>query len=231
MGMFNVEIGIGHRDREEWKTLDALVDTGASVTAAPASLLRELGVERRWTQSFTLTDGATREMEVGEARVRAGGREVTTLILFNHEGSMPVLGALALEGMFLSVDPVAQRLVPVGGLLAGAAAIGDSSRSFPANAEWTIGEMPAMPLDVGLAMVRWASMEQHIRYGEFDSALVMQHRLAVQEAANKWQAQQSQRKNEAAQRFFVRAKGWATLGFAFGGGSVITLVIEHLLLT
>ena len=60
--MFNVEIGIGHRDREEWKTLDALVDTGASVTAAPASLLRELGVERRWTQSFTLTDGATREM-------------------------------------------------------------------------------------------------------------------------------------------------------------------------
>ena len=147
MGMFNVEIGIGHRDREEWKTLDALVDTGASVTAAPASLLRELGVERRWTQSFTLTDGATREM------------------------------------------------------------------------------------DVGLAMVRWASMEQHIRYGEFDSALVMQHRLVVQEAANKWQAQQSQRKNEAAQRFFVRAKGWATLGFAFGGGSAITLVIEHLLLT
>ncbi len=118
MGLFNVEIGIGHRDREDWETLDALVDTGASITAAPASLLRGLGVERRWTQSFTLADGVTREMEIGEARVRAGGREVTTLVLFNDEGSPPLLGALALEGLFLGVDPVEKRLIPVGGWLA-----------------------------------------------------------------------------------------------------------------
>jgi clan AA aspartic protease len=118
MGLFNVEIGIGHRDREDWETLDALVDTGASVAAAPASLLRRLGIESRWTQSFTLADGATREMEIGEARVRAGGREVTTLVLFNDEGSPPILGAFALEGLFLGVDPVGQKLVPVGGWLA-----------------------------------------------------------------------------------------------------------------
>ena len=230
METFNVEIEIGHRDRENWETLDALVDTGAFITAAPASLLRELGVEGRWTQSFALADGATREMEVGEARVRTGGREATTFVLFDHEGSMPVLGALALEGMFLSVDPVAQRLVPVGGGLARGSAIGDYSHSFPANEEWAIGEMPAMPLRVGLAMVRWASMEQQVRFLEFDTMLFWQHRLAVQEADNKWQTQQSQLKNEAAQRFFLSAKGWAILGFAFGGGSAITLVIEHLLL-
>ena len=35
MGTFNVEIGIGHRDREEWETLDALVDPDAFITAAP----------------------------------------------------------------------------------------------------------------------------------------------------------------------------------------------------
>ncbi len=117
MGVFSLEIGIGHRDRDEWERVEALVDTGASISAAPASLLRGLGIEWRFRQGFTLADGTTREMEAGEARVRAGGREATTLVLFNAEGSLPVLGALALEGMFLGVDPVGKRLVPVGGWL------------------------------------------------------------------------------------------------------------------
>ncbi len=34
-----------------------------------------------------------------------------------HEGTQPLLGALALEGVFMGVDPVAQRLVPVEGLM------------------------------------------------------------------------------------------------------------------
>lgn len=113
MGTFNVEIGIGSRDRDEWVTLDALVDTGAFVTSAPASLLRRLGVERRWTQEFKLADGGTRAMEVGQTWVRVGGREVTTLVMFNDEGSIPLLGALALEGVFMGVDPVRKRLVPL----------------------------------------------------------------------------------------------------------------------
>lgn len=118
MGTFSVEIGIGSRDRDEWVTLDALVDTGASITSAPASLLRGLGVEPRWTQEFKLADGGTRDMEIGEARVRVGGREIATLVMFNDERSMPLLGALALEGVFMGVDPVEKKLVPVGGLMA-----------------------------------------------------------------------------------------------------------------
>ena len=45
-------------------------------------------------------------------------RELITLVLFNDEGTLPLLGALALEGVFMAVDPVAKRLVPVGGLMA-----------------------------------------------------------------------------------------------------------------
>ncbi len=113
MGTFSVEIGIGSRDGDEWVTLDALVDTGAFVTSAPASLLRGLGVEPVRKQEFELADGEMREMEVGEARVRVGDREVTTLVLFNDEESMPLLGALTLEGVFMGVDPVRKRLVPL----------------------------------------------------------------------------------------------------------------------
>ena len=237
MGTFSVEIGIGSRDRDEWVTLDALVDTGAFVTSAPASLLRRLGVEPIRTQEFAYPDGRSREMEIGQARVRVEGREVTTLVLFNDEGATPLLGTLTLASVFMEVDPLAEKLVPVSGLM-GATRITDpkrdsgarTQRTFDPRLEWPIHEIPPMPLRVGVAMVRAASRELHFRYGIVDQALDRQHRFAVQEADNKWQAQQSRLKTEAAKQFQVRAIGWAALGGAFSLGSVLTLVTERLLL-
>lgn len=100
-----------------------------------------------------------------------------------------------------------------------------------ADSEWPIDEMPAMPLDTGIAIVRVAAREASVSRGDLDTAILMQHRLAVQEADNKWQIQQSALKTEAANRFRTRAKGWAALITAAGGGAVVTLVVEHLLLT
>ena len=117
MGTFSTEIAIGGLDREHWATVDALADTGASIVSAPTSLLRGLGVEPSWKQGFEFADGETREMDVGHAWVRVGGREITTQVLFNEEGSAALLGAHALEGMFLGIDPIKKQLVPVGGLL------------------------------------------------------------------------------------------------------------------
>ena len=117
MGTFSVEIGIGDSQREHWTTLDALVDTGASITAAPASVLRELGVTPMMRQTFRFARGETREMDVGQTWVRIEGKEIVTLVLFNDEGTQPLLGALTLEAAFMGVDPVAQRLSPVEGLM------------------------------------------------------------------------------------------------------------------
>ena len=118
MGTFSTQIDIGPLDRKKWERLDALVDTGASASAVPASLLRELGVEPLFRQSFTYASGQVQHMDMGQMWLRLGEREIITLVLFNDEGSEPLLGALALEGMFLGVDPVGQKLVPVGGLMA-----------------------------------------------------------------------------------------------------------------
>ena len=56
-------------------------------------------------------------MDIGEARIRVAERETGTLVVFNDEGTLPMLGALTLEALFLGVDPVAQRLIPVEGLM------------------------------------------------------------------------------------------------------------------
>lgn len=117
MGTFSIPIGFGGQERERWTTLDALVDTGASITSVPASVLRDLGVAPITQQSFQFGQGEVRLMDVGQTWVRIEGREVVTLVLFNEEGTLPLLGALALEGVFMGVDPVAKRLMPVEGLM------------------------------------------------------------------------------------------------------------------
>ena len=117
MGTFSVHLHIGDRQRERWVEIDALVDTGASITSAPASVLHDLGVAPLMRHHFRFGQGDVRQMDVGQTWVRVEGREVITLVLFNDEGSMPLLGALALEGVFMGVDPVAQKLVPVEGLM------------------------------------------------------------------------------------------------------------------
>ena len=117
MGTFSVEIEIGGQDRKSWATVTALVDTGASTTTAPASVLRELGVEPAAKQLFQFAQGETRLMEIGYARVRFEGREIITQVLFNDEGTQPLLGAMALEGAYQGGDPVSKRLVSVPGLM------------------------------------------------------------------------------------------------------------------
>ena len=117
MGTFSVPIAIGDPQGENWVELDALVETGASIVSVPASLLIDLGVKPAAQHRFRFAQGGVRNMDIGEARIRVDGLETGTLVAFNDEGTPPLLGALALEALFLGVDPVGQRLVPVDGLM------------------------------------------------------------------------------------------------------------------
>ena len=117
MGTFSVEIEIGDPLRERWVTMDALVDTGASITSMSGSVLRELGVEPVDSQRFRFAQGEVRTMPIGYTWLRFAGREILTQVLFNEENSPALLGALALEGAYMGVNPVEQTLVPVDGLM------------------------------------------------------------------------------------------------------------------
>ena len=117
MGTFSVPISIGDPQGENWIEFDALVDTGASVTSVPGSILRELGVTPVSSQQFRFAQGEQRRMDMGRTWISVEGREEVTLVVFNDEGTLPLLGVLTLEALFLGVDPVAQRLIPVEGLM------------------------------------------------------------------------------------------------------------------
>ena len=115
MGVFSVEISIADLERSRWRTLDALVDTGAVFSSAPASALSELGIQPITRRRFRSAHGEPVEMDVGEARIRVNGDETLTFIIFGEEDSTPLLGAHALEGLLLAVDPYSQSLIEIEG--------------------------------------------------------------------------------------------------------------------
>ena len=117
MGTFNVDIELGNPSGAGYRTVSALVDTGASHTAIPASMLRELEIVPHTRGMFRLADGRRLELDIGQTWVRLDGIAQMTLVVFASEATSPVLGAVTLEEFRLGVDPVSQKLIPVEGLL------------------------------------------------------------------------------------------------------------------
>ena len=117
MGTFTTAIEIGDPGGRRWQQVDVLVDSGATFTMLPRSLLESLEVRPQDKVPFELADGCSVEFNVGETAVRIGNRVRTTLVIFADNGVQPLLGAYTLEAFLLAVDPVNRRLVPISGLL------------------------------------------------------------------------------------------------------------------
>ena len=112
VGTFYVDFVIWNMERTRNRSVNGLVDTGASLTQVPASVLQELGIAPEETQRFLLADGSRRELPVGEARLELQGRFKTVDVVFGTDGSNVLLGALALEAFGLAADARNGRLMP-----------------------------------------------------------------------------------------------------------------------
>ena len=112
MGIFHVRIGVGHPFEGELTEVLALVDTGATHTIIPDSLLKQiLHIEPIEEDVIEYADGSTERVEIGEARIGYNGRAYVCPVVFGPEDKY-VLGAIALESFRLVVDPLRKELVP-----------------------------------------------------------------------------------------------------------------------
>jgi predicted aspartyl protease len=96
--------------------VDLLVDTGATLLTLPKELADRLGVVPTRHQRVVTAGGRREVWPVGEVRLELDGQEVITPCFIAPSGP-PLLGAVALESLFLAVDPVAKKLVPVEGFV------------------------------------------------------------------------------------------------------------------
>ena len=113
MGTFSTIVRVGNPAGGDTFEVEALVDTGASHSMFPASLLDALHVPRRSQFDGILADGT--EVSYGNGRVLIGidGREEICLALFGPEGDEnSVIGATTLQTLMFKVDPVREVLEP-----------------------------------------------------------------------------------------------------------------------
>lgn len=114
MGAFRVPLQVGNPNYGAAETVDALVDTGATFSMLPASLLKRMGVEPDATLPFRVATREVVDFATGEVSLAAQGRRRTCPVIFGPENHY-IMGATAMELMLLTVDPVHQRLVPIEG--------------------------------------------------------------------------------------------------------------------
>ena len=111
MGVFRVELEVCNAEREEFVSVEAMVDTGATYTMFPEDLLGRLGVEPLESDVFELADESLVEYQVGDVVIRLQGRMRTAPVVFVRPGAKPLIGATTLEIFRLAVDPVHKRLI------------------------------------------------------------------------------------------------------------------------
>jgi large subunit ribosomal protein L1 len=117
MGHVDIIVGLGTPDQTRWLEIEANVDTGATFTMIPRSVLEDLGVDPVDTAVFQLADGSSTTREIGEVPLRLEGKVRTTLCLFGEEGQPALIGVVTLEQFLLGVDTVHGELIPIPGLL------------------------------------------------------------------------------------------------------------------
>ena len=111
VGTFRVDFTILNRNTGQARSLNGLVDTGASYTVIPAQILDELGIERDETELFSLADGSVHELAIGRAEMELQGRTRDVYVVFGSDTRKILLGAMALEAFALAADAKHRRLI------------------------------------------------------------------------------------------------------------------------
>ncbi len=116
MSTFYARLEVAPLATDLWSSVEALVDTGSTLSKAPRDVLEAIGVRPSGTRQFTIANNQVIDREVGRVLVRIDGREAPDLVMFGEPDEQSIIGARTLEGLFLAVDPVNKRLVSVAGI-------------------------------------------------------------------------------------------------------------------
>jgi clan AA aspartic protease len=92
------------------RTVELLVDSGASYSLLPADVWRELELEPQETLEFFLADGTKIQRDASECKIRLNGKERHTPVILGVEGDEPLLGVITLENLGLMLDPFKRSL-------------------------------------------------------------------------------------------------------------------------
>ena len=112
MGVFSTTVSIGNLEGGDHTEVQALVDTGASDSMFPASLLEQLHVRPRSQVDYVLADGSEVTYGRGQAHITIDDRDGICPVIFGPEGDDNCLiGATTLQILIFTVDSANESLV------------------------------------------------------------------------------------------------------------------------
>ncbi len=113
MGLFSVRVAVFNiHDAQKARTLDFIVDTGATLSVIPEDVAEELGVEPEDKRIFQLANGTHVARDVGSVGFEYEGRRTVGSVVIGQRGDVPLLGAVVLESWGYEADPVHKTLRP-----------------------------------------------------------------------------------------------------------------------
>ncbi|MGQ0570563.1 MAG: retroviral-like aspartic protease family protein [Armatimonadota bacterium] len=121
MGTFRHPVELAATETGPFVAVDALVETGATYSLFPRTLLTRLGVVPHDRAEFLLADGRSIARELATVVSRLYGRTRHVLCIVGEDESA-LIGATTLELFGLMADPVTRRLTRAPLYLTGLAA-------------------------------------------------------------------------------------------------------------
>ena len=113
MGIFATTVLVGSLEDDRQEEMSAVVDTGASDSMFPASLLEYLRVRPRSQVDYVLADGSEVTYRRGQARISIGDRDGICPVIFGPEDDdNRLIGATTLQILMFTADSVNETLIP-----------------------------------------------------------------------------------------------------------------------
>jgi clan AA aspartic protease len=119
MGLTVLEIEVANpATPEKTEKVEFLIDSGAIYSVVPTPVLARLGIRPLSQQQFPLADGSKTVRKKGVAVFKHGELVGGADVIFGEEGDSNLLGALTLEALGLSLDPLRRESKPLPMILA-----------------------------------------------------------------------------------------------------------------
>jgi clan AA aspartic protease len=119
VGLTVLDVEVGNpANPDTTEKIELLIDSGAIYSVVPTAVLERLGIQPLAMQEFRLANGSKIARKKGVAVFRYGERVGGADVIFGEEGDSTLLGALTLEALGLSLDPLRRELKPLPMLLA-----------------------------------------------------------------------------------------------------------------
>jgi clan AA aspartic protease len=120
MGLTVLRIEVANPARpKRTEAVDFLIDSGAIYSVVPARILMRLGIKPLAEEEFRLADGSTIVRRKGGALFKYEDRIGVADVIFGERDDSNLLGALTLEALGLSLNPLKRELSPLPMILAG----------------------------------------------------------------------------------------------------------------